>query len=99
MKVGPGDELYLTYANNLLCQEARVLAHEIEGVWHTTGDPLRFLLRERGIRLEQPGDRQAACRISPRPGIIEVRRVGRIFREPRCSAAVAAIKARWRERG
>jgi UTP--glucose-1-phosphate uridylyltransferase len=43
MKVGPGDELYLTYANNLLCQEARVLAHEIEGSWLTTGDPLRFL--------------------------------------------------------
>ncbi|NLS98204.1 MAG: NTP transferase domain-containing protein [Planctomycetaceae bacterium] len=43
MKVGKGDELYLTYANNQLCQESKVLAHKIEGTWYTTGDPLRFL--------------------------------------------------------
>jgi UTP--glucose-1-phosphate uridylyltransferase len=43
MEVAEGDELYLTYANNLLCQEAKVMAHSIEGTWHTTGDPLRFL--------------------------------------------------------
>ena len=43
MKVGQGEELYLTYANNRLCQESRVLAHEIEGRWLTTGDPLRYL--------------------------------------------------------
>lgn len=42
-EVGPGDELYLTYANNRLCQETCVLAHEIEGRWLTTGDPLRYL--------------------------------------------------------
>lgn len=40
---GTSDELYLTYANNQLCQEARVLAHTIQGQWMTTGDPLRFL--------------------------------------------------------
>ena len=40
---GKRDELYLTYANNQLCQEKRVLAHPIEGQWMTTGDPLRFL--------------------------------------------------------
>ncbi len=43
MEVGKGDELYLTYANNRLCQESKVLAHKIEGTWFTTGDPLRFL--------------------------------------------------------
>ncbi len=42
-EVGEGDELYLTYANNRLCDESRVLAHEIDGTWLTTGDPLRFL--------------------------------------------------------
>jgi UTP--glucose-1-phosphate uridylyltransferase len=40
---GKQKELYLTYANNRLCQEGRVLAHTIEGQWLTTGDPLRFL--------------------------------------------------------
>ena len=43
MEVGKGDELYLTYANNQLCRESKVLAHKIEGTWFTTGDPLRFL--------------------------------------------------------
>lgn len=37
------DELYLTYANNQLCQEGRMLAHTISGRWLTTGDPLRHL--------------------------------------------------------
>jgi UTP--glucose-1-phosphate uridylyltransferase len=40
---GKRQELYLTYANNQLCQEGRVLAHTIEGQWMTTGDPLRYL--------------------------------------------------------
>ena len=40
---GKQKELYLTYANNQLCQEGRVLAHTIEGQWLTTGDPLRYL--------------------------------------------------------
>ena len=37
------DELYLTYANNQLCQQGRMLAHTINGRWLTTGDPLRHL--------------------------------------------------------
>jgi UTP--glucose-1-phosphate uridylyltransferase len=37
------EELYLTFANDRLCREGRVLAHVIEGTWLTTGDPLRFL--------------------------------------------------------
>lgn len=37
------DELYLTYANNQLCQQGRMLAHTIDGRWLTTGDPLRHL--------------------------------------------------------
>lgn len=40
---GRARELYLTYAVNQLCHEARVLAHRIEGQWLTTGDPLRYL--------------------------------------------------------
>ena len=40
---GKTEELYLTYANNQLCREGRVLAHVIEGKWLTTGDPLRYL--------------------------------------------------------
>lgn len=36
-------ELYLTYANNQLCKEGRMLAHTIKGRWLTTGDPLRHL--------------------------------------------------------
>lgn len=39
----PQAELYLTYANNQLCREARVLAHAIQGRWLTTGDPLHYL--------------------------------------------------------
>ncbi|MHC4401367.1 MAG: UTP--glucose-1-phosphate uridylyltransferase [Planctomycetota bacterium] len=39
----PDQELYLTFANDRLCRERRVLAHAIEGKWLTTGDPLRFL--------------------------------------------------------
>jgi UTP--glucose-1-phosphate uridylyltransferase len=37
------EELYLTYANNQLCEEGRMLAHTINGRWLTTGDPLRHL--------------------------------------------------------
>jgi UTP--glucose-1-phosphate uridylyltransferase len=54
MKVGPGQELYLTYANDQLCREARVLAHEIEGQWMTTGDPLRFLKANIEYALRNP---------------------------------------------
>jgi UTP--glucose-1-phosphate uridylyltransferase len=54
MEVGKGQELYLTYANNLLCRESRVLAHEIEGQWLTTGDPLRFLKANIEYALRDP---------------------------------------------
>lgn len=42
--VGKGNELWLTDANHTLCREGRVLAHQIEGTWYTTGDPLRYLI-------------------------------------------------------
>ncbi|MCA9265767.1 MAG: UTP--glucose-1-phosphate uridylyltransferase [Planctomycetales bacterium] len=44
--MGPrtGGELYLTDAIDILCKEHRVIAHTIEGHWHTTGDPLRYLI-------------------------------------------------------
>ena len=42
-KVGPGEELYLTPAIHQLSKTDRVLVHSIEGTWHTTGDPLRFM--------------------------------------------------------
>ncbi len=52
--VGDGQELYLTYANNQLCQKSRVLAHEIEGTWMTTGDPLRYLKANVEYALHDP---------------------------------------------
>jgi UTP--glucose-1-phosphate uridylyltransferase len=54
LDVGNGTELYLTFANNVLCQECRVLAHEIEGEWLTTGDPLRFLKANVEYALRHP---------------------------------------------
>jgi UTP--glucose-1-phosphate uridylyltransferase len=42
-KVRPGEELYLTPAIHQLSKTDRVLVHSIEGTWHTTGDPLRFM--------------------------------------------------------
>ena len=44
----------MTYANHQLCQECRVLAHEIEGNWLTTGDPLRFLKANVEYALKRP---------------------------------------------
>jgi len=43
-ELGLGNELYLTDAIDKLCRKNRVIAHPIEGRWHTTGDPLRFLI-------------------------------------------------------
>lgn len=54
MKPGLGGELYLTDANDLLCREARVLVHAIEGTWYTTGDPLRFLISNVEYALRHP---------------------------------------------
>jgi UTP--glucose-1-phosphate uridylyltransferase len=42
--LGLGNELFLTDAIDKLCRDNRVIAHPIDGVWHTTGDPLRFLI-------------------------------------------------------
>jgi UTP--glucose-1-phosphate uridylyltransferase len=36
--------LYLTNAIDILCKSQRVLALDIQGSWHTTGDPLRYLM-------------------------------------------------------
>ncbi len=49
-----GEELYLTFANDRLCQEGRVLAHVIEGTWLTMGDPLRFLKANVEYALRDP---------------------------------------------
>ncbi len=49
-----GEELYLTFANDRLCREGRVLAHVIEGDWLTTGDPLRFLKANVEYALRNP---------------------------------------------
>jgi UTP--glucose-1-phosphate uridylyltransferase len=54
LNTSSGEELYLTYANNRLCQEGRVLAHVIEGTWLTTGDPLRFLKANIEYALRRP---------------------------------------------
>ncbi|MBN2475544.1 MAG: UTP--glucose-1-phosphate uridylyltransferase [Pirellulales bacterium] len=54
MEPGLDNELYLTDANHILCREARVLAHTIEGVWYTTGDPLRFLQTNVQYALRHP---------------------------------------------
>jgi UTP--glucose-1-phosphate uridylyltransferase len=42
--VSDGRELYLTDAIAVLCRNQRVLVHDIEGQWLTTGDPLRYLI-------------------------------------------------------
>jgi UTP--glucose-1-phosphate uridylyltransferase len=54
MTVGQGSELYLTFANDQLCREGRVLAHVIEGTWFTTGDPLRYLKTNVAYALQHP---------------------------------------------
>ncbi len=41
--LGKGNELYLTDALATVCKQDRVLVHEIQGQWLTTGDPLNFL--------------------------------------------------------
>jgi UTP--glucose-1-phosphate uridylyltransferase len=49
-----GEELYLTFANNLLCQRGRVLAHVIEGRWFTPSDPQQFLQTNVEFALRHP---------------------------------------------
>ena len=53
-KVGPGEELYLTPAIHQLSKTDRVLVHAIEGTWHTTGDPLRFMKANVEYMLRHP---------------------------------------------
>ncbi len=43
LKTGKGGELWLTDAIAELAKTEKVLAHEIEGGWFTTGDPLNYL--------------------------------------------------------
>jgi UTP--glucose-1-phosphate uridylyltransferase len=38
-----GQEFYLTPVIDEICRERRVLVHEEEGTWYTTGDPLDFM--------------------------------------------------------
>lgn len=49
-----GEELYLTPAIHALSQKDRVLVHEIEGTWYTTGDPLRFMKTNVEYMLRHP---------------------------------------------
>ncbi|NUQ64374.1 MAG: UTP--glucose-1-phosphate uridylyltransferase [Pirellulales bacterium] len=60
--VGKGNELWLTDANHTLCREGRVIAHQIEGTWYTTGDPLRYLIAnvEYALRDREIGEEFAA---------------------------------------
>jgi UTP--glucose-1-phosphate uridylyltransferase len=53
-KLKPGEELYLTPAIHALSQKDRVLVHEIEGTWYTTGDPLRFMKTNVEYMLRHP---------------------------------------------
>jgi UTP--glucose-1-phosphate uridylyltransferase len=53
-KVAAGEELYLTPAIHALSQTDRVLVHAIEGTWHTTGDPLRFMKANVEYMLRHP---------------------------------------------
>ncbi len=54
MDVGKSKELYLTDAIDILCRTERVVAHAIEGQWHTTGDPLRYLISNVEYALRDP---------------------------------------------
>jgi UTP--glucose-1-phosphate uridylyltransferase len=44
MRTGRNGELWLSDAVDRLASRGRVLVHPIQGKWHTTGDPLRFLM-------------------------------------------------------
>jgi UTP--glucose-1-phosphate uridylyltransferase len=52
--VSDGRELYLTDAISVLCRQQRVLVHDIEGEWLTTGDPLRYLIANIKYALRDP---------------------------------------------
>lgn len=44
LKMGKSNELWLVDAINELAKKEKVLVHEIEGKWLTTGDPLNYLM-------------------------------------------------------
>lgn len=53
-KVAPGEELYLTPTIDAVARDGRVLVHQIDGVWYTTGDPLRFMMANVEYTLRHP---------------------------------------------
>ena len=53
-RVGPGEELYLTPTIDAVAKCGRVLVHEINGIWYTTGDPLRFMMANVQYTLKHP---------------------------------------------
>jgi UTP--glucose-1-phosphate uridylyltransferase len=54
VQTGRKGELWLTDAIDQLASNGRVLVHSIAGKWHTTGDPLRFLMTVVEFALEHP---------------------------------------------
>jgi len=54
LKTGKGGELWLTDAINQLAKKEKVLVHEIEGEWLTTGDPLNYLKTTVEFALDRP---------------------------------------------
>ena len=54
LEAGRNGELWLTDAIGKLAARGRVLVHPIDGKWHTTGDPLRFLMTVVEFALDHP---------------------------------------------
>jgi len=54
LEAGRNGELWLTDAVGKLAARGRVLVHPITGKWHTTGDPLRFLMTVVEFALDHP---------------------------------------------
>ena len=52
--VGQGNELWLTDAIARLCEEDRVLVHEVAGTWYTTGDHYQLLIANIEYALADP---------------------------------------------
>ena len=54
LKTGKNNELWLTDAVDQLARQDKVLVHEIEGRWLTTGDPLNYLRTMVDFALDRP---------------------------------------------
>lgn len=54
LKIGKGNELWLTDAMDILARQDKVIVHEIEGKWLTTGDPLNYLQATVEFALARP---------------------------------------------